>query len=654
MDLSVVIVNYNVKYFLEQCLYAVANACRQFDTEVFVVDNNSVDGSCSMIREKFPWVKLIENKHNAGFSKANNQALQLAGGRYCLLLNPDTVIEEGTFKKCISFMDTHEDAGALGVKMIDGKGNFLPESKRALPTPKVAFYKIFGLAKIFPKSKLFGQYHLGFLDKDLTHEVDILSGAFMFLRKDALDKTGLLDENFFMYGEDIDLSYRMILSGYKNYYFPETTIIHYKGESTKKGSINYVVFFYNAMLIFARKHFSKKNARMFSVLINLAVYFRAGLAIFRRFIKKIYQPFIDLVLIYGGFWFLTPFWEKFRFGISDYFPLVFYEFVVPVYILIWLVAIYYSGGYDKPVRIWKVIRGHLTGSIIILVLYALLPEVIRFSRALILLGALWGIIVISIHRVLFYFIGFPDYELSINRKKRMVIIGQADEAERVRNVLNNTQIVPDIVGFVSPFGNSNGSFLGNIAQLSEILRIHKVDEIVFCAKDIASREIIRIMIEVTGMPIDFKIAPPESMSIIGSNSINTAGDLYMINFNSIGSGRNRRNKRLFDIAVSFVIILVWPLLFLFYNGFRKNLINAFKVLSSSKTWVGYCDGTDLSGLPVVKKGIYSPSIGLKDPEKDVKEKINMEYARDYKVYNDFIIFWRFFFNPRYTKRNSGK
>jgi GT2 family glycosyltransferase len=645
MDLSVVIVNYNVRYFLEQCLHAVANASRQFQTEVFVVDNNSVDGSCAMIREKFPWVKLIENKHNAGFSKANNQALRIAKGKYCLLLNPDTVIEEGTFKKCISFMNEHPESGALGVKMIDGKGNFLPESKRALPTPLVAFYKIFGLSRLLPKSRIFGQYHLGYLDKDQTHAVEILSGAFMFFRSEALKKTGLLDEDFFMYGEDIDISYRMIKAGYKNYYFPETTIIHYKGESTKKGSINYVVVFYNAMLIFARKHFSKNNARVFSLLINLAIYFRAGLAIFRRFVKSVYQPLIDFLLIFAGFWFLTPLWEKFRFGTTDYYPVAFYEFVVPAYILIWLLSVYYSGGYERPIKIWKVISGHLTGTVIILVLYALLPEAYRFSRALILLGSLWGILVLLFHRLILYFAGVSDYELFLNRKKRMIIVGYSDEAHRVSNVLRKTQIVPEIVGFVSPLYSGDHAYLGNTTQLPEIVKIHKIDEIVFCAKDIASREIIRIMTEVTAMPVDFKIAPPESLSIIGSNSINTAGDLYMINFNSIARGRNKRSKRLFDLSVAVFFILSWPFLFLFITGFRRNLSNAVSVLISSKTWVGYCGGTNLTGLPALKKGVCDLSIGLQNPDQETKEQLNMEYARDYKIANDFSIFWRTVFNP---------
>ncbi|HCA82875.1 MAG TPA: glycosyl transferase family 2, partial [Flavobacteriales bacterium] len=213
MKLSVIIVNYNVEYFLEQCLNSVVAASKGIAVEVFVVDNNSVDGSCAMVKRRFPEVQLIENHFNAGFSKANNQAMMLAKGEYILLLNPDTVVEEDTFRKVIRFMDEHPDAGGLGVKMIDGKGKFLPESKRGLPTPSVAFYKIFGISRLFPRSKRFGRYHLAYLDKDQSHEIEILSGAFMLMRKTALDKVGLLDEAFFMYGEDIDLSYRITIGG---------------------------------------------------------------------------------------------------------------------------------------------------------------------------------------------------------------------------------------------------------------------------------------------------------------------------------------------------------------------------------------------------------------------------------------------------------
>ncbi|PSR04005.1 MAG: glycosyl transferase family 2, partial [Bacteroidetes bacterium SW_10_40_5] len=211
VKLSVVIVNYNVKFFLEQALISVRKAAKRlaeldnsFETEVFVVDNNSVDGSIGMIQEKFPEVKLLENKGNNGFARANNQAIQEASGQYNLLLNPDTVVEEDTFYKVIDFMDQHPEAGGLGVKMLDGKGRFLPESKRSFPSPEVAFYKAFGLANLFPESEIFGKYHLGYLDENETHEVDVLAGAFMLVRAAAIKEVGGLDEKFFMYGEDID------------------------------------------------------------------------------------------------------------------------------------------------------------------------------------------------------------------------------------------------------------------------------------------------------------------------------------------------------------------------------------------------------------------------------------------------------------------
>ena len=267
-------------------MLSVRQAVSNIDAEVFVVDNNSVDDSVEMVREKFPEVILIANKDNPGFSIANNQAISQSKGRYVLLLNPDTVVEEDTFEKCIRFMDAHPEAGGLGVKMIDGSGRFLPESKRGFPSPKVAFFKTFGLAKLFPKSKVFNHYHLGYLDKNENHEVEVLAGAFMWLRKSVLNEIGLLDETFFMYGEDIDLSYRIVKSGYKNYYLSDTTIIHYKGESTKKGSLNYVKTFYKAMIIFARKHFQGEKAWLFIRMLQVAIYFRAFITLINNFLKN--------------------------------------------------------------------------------------------------------------------------------------------------------------------------------------------------------------------------------------------------------------------------------------------------------------------------------------------------------------------------------
>jgi len=642
-----VIVNYNVKHFLEQCLHSVRRAMDGLKGEVFVVDNNSVDGSVSEIRQKFPRVEIIENRENLGFSKANNQAIRRTSGRYVLLLNPDTVVEEDTFRKCVDFMDTHPDAGALGVKMIDGKGEFLPESKRSLPTPVVSFYKMFGLSSLFPRSRRFGKYHLGYLDCDRTHQVDVIAGAFMFIRRETLDKTGLLDESFFMYGEDIDLSYRIIKAGYKNYYYPGSTIIHYKGESTKKGSLNYVRMFYQAMIIFARKHFTSRKARTFSVLINLAIYFRAALSIGRRFLGKIYRPLLDVLVIYLGYLFLLPVWEQVRFNIPGYYPPLFLHYVVPGYILIWLISIYYSGGYDKPLQVFSFLRGHVIGTLVILVIYALLPLEWRFSRALIFLGSLWAILSTLGIRVLFHLAGVKDYEIDLNKQKRMVIVGKEKEAERVSKLLLDTQAKPDIVGFVSPSpaGHQNG-FMGYIEQIDEIVHINRVDEIVFCSRDLPSNRIIQIMTRLIGIPVDFKIAPPESLSIIGSNSINTAGDLYTIHFNSIGKQSNRRNKRLFDAVMALLLLITFPFWILFIKAPLRSLGNVVRVLTSNRTWVGYIesDSNDFSGLPNLKPGILTPGSHLHPTRLTpgrIKE-INVVYAKDYKVFNDLLIITRNF------------
>ena len=280
ITLSIVIVNYNVCGFLEQCLLSLADAVKEIPHEIFVVDNASTDGSDTYIPRRFPQVKYIYNTGNVGFARANNQAMALSSGRYVLLLNPDTVVGESVLSEACRFLDDHPDAGALGVKMLDGDGRFLPESKRGFPSPWVSFCKIFGLAKMFPRSPRFGRYHLRYLDENEINRVDVLSGAFMLLRRSTLDRCGLLDEQFFMYGEDIDLSYRMTLTGRHNYYLP-LRIIHYKGESTKTESLRYVRIFYQAMLIFLRKHYPHyKFFAQFS--IRLAIYLRASAAAVRR------------------------------------------------------------------------------------------------------------------------------------------------------------------------------------------------------------------------------------------------------------------------------------------------------------------------------------------------------------------------------------
>jgi GT2 family glycosyltransferase len=637
VQLSIIIVNYNVKHFVEQCLHSVYKALKGIEAEVFVVDNNSVDGSVALIKEKFPQVILMDNKVNAGFSKANNQAIRQSKGKYVLLLNPDTVVQEDTFAKTLAFMENTPGAGGLGVKMVDGKGNFLPESKRGLPTPEVAFYKIFGLSKLFQGSKRFGRYHLTYLDKNKTHEVDVLSGAFMLLRRETLDKCGLLDEDYFMYGEDIDLSYRIVLSGYKNYYYPDTCIIHYKGESTKKSSINYVFVFYRAMAIFARKHFSDGRARMFSFIINFAIYLRAGISISWRLIKQLFVPALDFTVIFLGLLAVKEFYEKqvkFTGGEGAYAPhLVKWAFLA--YSFIWVLSIFFSGGYDKPIKLVRIIRGVIIGMGLILIGYSLLPEAYRFSRALILLGSASTLLAVLFLRLIFHLVKVKGYVLWQSEHKRIAVVGSSDEYARVSGLLKETGAKTSFVGFVSIDENAAGQ-LGNISQLNEVIEIHQVQEIIFCSKDLSSQQIISHMLQLVSASVDFKIAPPESLSIIGSNSIDTAGDLYVIDFNSVSKPHNKRNKRVLDILSSLTLLAFLPVTLLVQKKPLPFIYNLFLVLFGAKTWVGYEPGSD-PRLPRIKKAVLAPYAHLHIDDAETKNKINLSYSKDYRIEKDLKI-----------------
>ena len=614
-------------------------ASHGLQVEVYVVDNNSVDGSVEMVRDKFPHVKLIANKDNTGFSKANNQAMKIASGEYFLLLNPDTVVEEETFRKVITFMDAHPKAGGLGVKMVDGKGIYLPESKRGLPTPDVAFYKIFGISRIFPKSKKFNKYYLGHLNANETNKIEILSGAFMMMRKAALDKVGLLDEAFFMYGEDIDLSWRIILGGYDNYYLPETTIIHYKGESTKKGSLNYVFVFYNAMIIFARKHFSEKNAKAFSLFINVAIWLRAGAAIVYRFFQRALLPAADIGLILALMFLIKDVYANTQDKIYSN-SLVTATFISSA--LIWSFCAWLGGGYDKPLKPLKVIKALLIGSAVILIGYALLPESLRFSRALILFGSIAALPVWIINRIIFNLLSSGKTGLEKSTNRRLAVVGENDEVDRVKSLLTQSG---SSWSFMLPVSVENSESGIDTNHLSDVARVHKLDQIIFCARDISSAQIISLMSQLVSYDLEFKIAPPESLYIIGSNSIETSGDAFMMDINSVSMAGNKRVKRTLDVAMSLVFIIALP----FVSWFVKNPIgfvaNIFKVILGSKTWVGFDkQGSQKNHLPNLKSGVVNPCLSWIGNEltQEQRDKFNLVYAKDYKVINDLKLIGRAF------------
>ncbi|MBJ6109760.1 glycosyltransferase [Hymenobacter sp. BT523] len=664
VKLSVVIVNYNVCYFLEQALLSVRRAVEKLGqpVEVFVVDNNSVDGSVAMVRERFPEVHIIANRHNPGFSRGNNQALRQATGQYQLLLNPDTVVEEDTFRACCEFMDAHPECGGLGVKMLDGQGHFLPESKRALPTPAVAFYKMFGLAKLMPRSRTFGRYHLGFLSPEETHEVEVLSGAFMLLRKEALDQVGLLDEDYFMYGEDIDLSYRLTQGGWKNYYFPGTRIIHYKGESTKRTSVNYVFVFYRAMVIFARKHFAPGRAGLFSLLINAAIWLRAGAAVLERLAVRLAPLLLDAGLIWVGMYFLKSYWERnHKFVPGDY-PPQYMAVAVPAYILVWLTSAYLSGGYDPPVRTSRMARGVFVGTLLISAASNFL-DAWRFSKALIILGGVWAVAALVGRQLLTHFIKYRDLRMSERRQKNIAIVGSGPESRRVRKLLEAASVQARVIGYVAlaPVENlvpagaeayysaSHAALpeapeepLGELRQLADIIRLYELNELIFCGKDLPASRIITLMLSLPAdPPVAYKILPEDSQYIIGSSSKDSPGDYYALDIAlNLYQPRQARAKRLLDVLLSLGLLATSPLHVWAQPHKSRFLGNCVAVLLGRRTWVGlrYTAGPARTVSAVVSPADAAVSAA---PLNDTtKRRLELLYAKDYETSTDLRVLWR--------------
>lgn len=614
---------------MDQCLDAVFRASQNLSVEVFVVDNDSKDDSIDHIREKYsenhPELRIIENKENVGFSKANNQAINASKSKYILLLNPDTVVSEDTFEKTVEFFEKNHNAGGLGVYMIDGKGNFLPESKRGLPIPSVAFYKIFGLSNLFPKSKRFGQYHQGHLDKNQNHKVDVLSGAFMMMRSKALDNVGLLDEDFFMYGEDIDLSYRITQGGYDNHYFADTKIIHYKGESTKKSSINYVFVFYKAMVIFAKKHFAKGNANLFSLLIHLAIYLRAGIAILLRVTKKSFIPIVDFAVLTAGLYYLTNYWTE----ANIKFPRELLQYSIPGYGLAWSLSCFLSGSYDSYDKISKPIKGIFFGSIFILSIYALLPKEYQFSRLFILVGSIYALIYIIISRLGLHFLIGKKFNLSLKKNKFYSIVSPQKNFESIENLIRNTT--------------------DDIAELDKLTSPEKLTqknknrdhEVIFDSR-MTYKSIIESMIELSSSNFDFKIAPSSNTHLIGSNSIDTAGDLYVLHLNILNSPEQKRKKRLFDIFISFGLFLFSPFYIFLFNHKKKFYKNIYSILIGRKSFIGFTDEEikqDIQ-LPKIKEGIVSPSDVSSLPDRATRDRLNHLYSQDYSFRKDMSILFK--------------
>ncbi|MBL7764861.1 MAG: glycosyltransferase [Chitinophagaceae bacterium] len=636
MQLSVIIVNYNVKYFLEHCLLSVTRACANIAAEIWVVDNLSTDGSVDLVTEKFPGVNLIANTENVGFARANNQAVAKAQGKYILYLNPDTIVPEDAFEKCLAYMDAHPEAGALGCRLVDGKGIFLPESKRGFPSAEVAFYRISGLSTLFKKSKRFNRYHLGHLPEHETHEVDVLVGCFMFCRKSVIDQVGSFDETYFMYGEDIDLSYKIIQAGFKNVYFPETTVIHYKGESTKKGSLNYVKMFYQAMIIFARKHFQSSQKSAFVMLIQMAIYLRAFLAFLANVFSKIKLPLIDAAILLSALLGMHHLWvSQVKTGIE--YPTSLLAAFFSSYILIWILSVFFSGGYDTPYKPARVLRGMLIGGILSVAIYGLLPETLRFSRGITVLGALSGTLLMLAIRKWMQWMNIQTVEAEDAAQQEVMIVGSVSEEQEIRHLLDQAFIQKNIIGSISPHKECDAKQLGIFDDIKPLSQIYQVTEIIFAQQQLSFAQIISA-IQLCGPELDYKIHSMGTDSIIGSNSKHTAGDLYTTEvLYQITTPASRRNKRVVDVLFSIGLILLSPVLIWFVKHQRTWLLHCFLVLEGDKTFVGYID----QQFPKIKPrllDVYPVITDYAIPAIN-REHLDWLYAKNYNAWDDVRVIW---------------
>lgn len=640
-QLSIIIINFNVKYFLEHCLNSVLTALNGINGEIIVVDNQSTDGSKEYFKNRFQQVNFIWNDVNIGFGKANNLGLKYATGEYILFLNPDTILPEDCLEKCIGFLQSNQDNGALGVKMLDGSGKFLKESKRSFPYPFTSLYKLTGLAKLFPRSRVFAKYHLGNLDENENHEVDVLAGAFMMIPRKIMQVVKGFDEDFFMYGEDVDLSYRIQQTGFVNHYFAETSIIHFKGESTKKGSLNYVRMFYKAMSIFVTKHYKNTRAGVFHLFIQIAIGLRAAMAAGTRFLKWIGMPVIDMLIIAGSFWLVKTIWSVYIKQEVNYSPNLLL-IALPVFTGLFLFTSWLTGLYDGHYKQSRLNKSTLVSILVIFSLYSLLPERLRFSRGILLFGSLTAFGLMTLAKTLFLKWGVIERGPGEESFAETVVIGSNEEYEQVSSLLEKSGFKVKIFGRIDTGDIPVPDTLGNVNDLKNILHSYPVKQVIFCQGLLSFKEIISLLPSVP-TKIRVQFFSPGLNTMIGSDDQNEAGRIFSEEVNDLNLNKkiSRRGKRILDVLVSIFFLVTFPIHLFIKKRFVSFLKNSTQVLTAKKTWVGFA-GND-PALPHLKPGIIT-STGLPSElnrlSRSSLKTTDHLYARHYEVMSDIKLIWK--------------
>ncbi|HPP39702.1 MAG TPA: glycosyltransferase [Candidatus Kapabacteria bacterium] len=641
-DISIIIVNYNVKDFLRACLQSIREATGNLSIETIVVDNNSVDGSVDYLRPQFPEVEFIALPENIGFARANNIGIEKARGRYLLILNPDTLLRNDTLQVMHDFMETHTDCGIAGCKVLNPDGSFQVACRRGFPTPWVAFSKLFGLQSLFPNSPIFARYNQLYKSIDDTYEVDAVIGAFMFCRTDLIKKIGGFAPEFFMYGEDLDLCRQVKLQGWKVMYVHTTSIIHYKGESTKRSSINDVRHFYEAMEIFTRKHFGKNH--LFLLLLRLGIKIRSAIAYIERYWRDFLFILLDLLSINLALLISTKIrFEKF-FGFPDYaYPIVFI-----VISLVFLSSMFIVGEYFEGKHSIK--RAFSASMITFFVLSSLtyfFPE-FRFSRGVVLMSIGFTIVFTSISRAITKIL---EQFSEQNKSKRIIIVGTGEIAKSLFDKISelpNSNIIID--GFVASsadeLNNPNLQIIGEKSYLNKIIKEKRPNEVIFADEQISSSEMINLMLEFSSQNVRFHQVK-EFDELLAASVIQDIADIEpTVPFYNLSRFRNKALKRIEDISVSlFLLTFGLPFIFILRKEpflFIKMLI---RVLKGEISFIGLHKISDDFTPAIGKIGIIGPNASEQTHNLSIEaiKKLNEYYLRHYTLSMDFDIIIKYLF-----------
>ncbi len=572
MELSVIIVNYNVRAFLENCLLSVQRACEFIQTEILVVDNASDDGSVEVVRNKFPQVKLIVNENNIGFAAANNRAIIESQGKYLLLLNPDTILQEDTLRVMINYFNKSPDVGLAGCKILNPDGTLQLACRRSFPNPWVAFTKITGLNNLFPRSKIFGKYNLAYLSPDETYEVDAVSGSFMFVRREVIGQVGGLDEQFFMYGEDLDWCYRIKTAGWKIFYVHSTQIIHFKGESVRRSDIDEIKVFHQAMRHFVNKHFQ------YGIFSEVILYIGIAIREWGVFIIKISKHLRVVLLDYMLILISIILAEYFWFGKIFHFPLYAYPILLTVPAITLISIMYKFGVYSKrKLSIIPTVYSVIIGYIILSALTFFFKQY-GFSRMVTGISGILTIVMLPAWRMIARFVlRSPEHRKHSLFGRRTLIVGiESSGEELLRRLRARVDDGYEVVGFVDVTRKRIGEkvsgveILGSIDNIGKIIDEGKVSEVIFSTNTITYANILSVIGRTKNRNVNFRVVPDSMNVIIGKTHIDYLDDIPLVDIEyNINQPLNRLIKRMFDIAVSPIFFIILYVIGLYQKDSKK-------------------------------------------------------------------------------------